>query len=83
MAALIGRRVWVRDGAHRLFLNLFVLLLAPSSLYCKSTCVAIAQDGARELEGRLDRREGFTPGSERVLLPNQFTPESLLDILKD
>src|SRR5690606_611404 len=35
MASLLGRRVWVRDGAGKLYPNLFVLLLGPSSLYRK------------------------------------------------
>jgi hypothetical protein len=83
MSAILGRRAWIRDGAGRLFTNLFVLLLGPSSLYRKSTCVGIAQDCAMQLEGSPDpRTEGSAPGSERILLPNQFTPESLLDILQ-
>ena len=60
-----------------------MLLLAPSSLYRKSTCVGIGQDMARALEGPPDpRSETGKPGTERILLPNQFTPESLLDILQ-
>ena len=80
MAALVGRRVWVRDGASSLYLNLFVLLLAPSSLYRKSTCMAIGQDLARALEGP-DQRLHVAP--RRLLYPSQFTPESLLDILEE
>ncbi len=79
MAALMGRRVWVRDGAAPLYPNLFVLLLAPSSLYRKSTCVAIGQDLARALEGH----ERPDAPARRILYPSQFTPESLLDILEE
>ena len=82
MAALVGRRVWVRDGAQQLFCNLFVLLLAPSSLYRKSTCVGIAQELGRKLEGRPDPHQEPARDAQ-VFLPQQFTPESLLDILKD
>src|SRR5262245_61869259 len=79
MAAALGRKVYLRDGAAKLFPNLFVLLLGPSSLYRKSTCVGNAQDSARELEGVPEIHDARTPpGSERLLLPNQFTPESLL-----
>lgn len=84
IAAVLGRNVWLQDGAHRLHPNLFTLLLAPSSLYRKSTCVGIVQDVLRTLEGPSDRRhEGdAAPGNERILLPQQFTPESLLEILQ-
>src|SRR5690606_28183816 len=67
MASLLGRRVWVRDGAGKLYPNLFVLLLGPSSLYRKSTCIGIAQDSARSVEGPPDQRtENARPGSERI-----------------
>jgi hypothetical protein len=76
MGTVLGRRVWLQDGAQPLYLNLFTLLLAPSSLYRKSTTVAHGQDVIRDLEARADR-------STRLLFPNQFTPESFLEILKD
>lgn len=81
--AAAGSAELARTVRPYLYLNLFVLLLAPSSLYRKSTCVAIAQDCARSIEGRPEREEEALPGSEKILYPNQFTPESLLDILKD
>lgn len=80
MAAILGRRVWMRDGATQLFPNLFILLLAPSSLYRKSTCIGIGQDMARAMEGRGD---GPDARPARLLYPGQFTPESLLDILEE
>src|SRR5262245_11199400 len=75
MAAMVGRRIWVRDGALQLFPNLFTLLLAPSSLYRKSTCVQHGQDVVRDLEAQQER-------GTRVLFPQQFTPESFLEILQ-
>lgn len=78
MAAVLGRRVWVQDGAQRLYPNLYVLLLAPSSLYRKSTCIAIGRALARDLEAA----EAGGATTHPLLYPGQFTPESLLDILE-
>jgi hypothetical protein len=78
MAAIVGRRVWLRDGAINLYPNLFVVLLAPSSLYRKSTCISIGHDLGRAMEGRDE-----SGASSRLLYPGQFTPESLLDILDE
>ena len=78
MASTVARKVWIRDGAQQLFLNLFVLLLAPSSLYRKSTCVGHGTDLIRALEDPMPN--GDRVG--RILYPQQFTPESFLEILQ-
>jgi hypothetical protein len=86
IAAVLGRRVWLQDGPQRLYPNLFTLLLAPSSLYRKSTCTGIATGVLRALEGPPDPRheaEDGRPGAERLLFPNLWTPESLLEILQN
>src|SRR3954464_6142227 len=78
IAAAVGRNVWIQDGAQPLFLNLFVLLLAPSSLYRKSTCVGHGTELVRTLEDPAP--DGGRLG--RILYPQQFTPESFLEILQ-
>lgn len=76
MATALGRRVWIRDGALNLYLNLYCLLLAPSSLYRKSTTVGHGQELIHDLEAQAER-------GKSLLFPNQFTPESFLEILKE
>ena len=64
MAAAVARNVWIQDGAQQLFLNLFVLLLAPSSLYRKSTCVGHGTELIRTLE---DSHPGWRPARPHPL----------------
>lgn len=67
LAASIGNRCWIRHGERRLYPNLWVLLLAPSSAFRKSTSISIAQ---RVLSG-----VGAT------IYPSEFSAEALVKIL--
>lgn len=51
-------------------LNLYILLLAPSTFYRKTICLDIANDYLREV-------------NEDLCLPESFTPEALFSILKE
>lgn len=54
---------------RKIHLNLYLLLLAPSTFCRKSTCTDIASDYLREVD----------PG---LLLPESFTPEAMYNILQ-
>lgn len=54
---------------RKIHLNLYLLLLAPSTFCRKSTCTDIVSDYLREINSDL-------------LLPESFTPEALYDILQ-
>jgi hypothetical protein len=51
-------------------LNLYILLLAPSTFYRKTICLDIASDYMKEI-------------NEKLCLPESFTPEALFSILAD
>lgn len=68
LATALGRRVWMRTGDDLLFPNLWMVILAPSSFYRKSTCLSI---GAKILN-RID---------SRILLPADWTREGLIALL--
>lgn len=54
----------------RTHLNLYILLLAPSTFYRKTVCLDIANDYLREV-------------NEDLCLPESFTPEALFSILQE
>lgn len=68
LATALGRKVWMRTGDEQLFPNLWMVILAPSSFYRKSTSLAI---GAKMLN-RID---------SRILLPADWTREGMIALL--
>jgi len=69
MAAIIGRRVSVSFGATPLSLNLYVTLLGGSSFLHKTTLISISK--------RL-----ISAVKSDIILPDDFTPERLVDVLQ-
>jgi hypothetical protein len=69
LSAVVGRNVTARFGPHRVTPNQFVCILGQSSLFRKSTMITIAQQLV----------EAVRPD---CVLPNEFTPEKLLDLLQ-
>ncbi|MCH7823390.1 MAG: DUF3987 domain-containing protein [Acidobacteria bacterium] len=65
-----GRKIWLDRGHGRLYPNVWVLILAPSSFYRKSTAISQAEHLL------WDYRDGV------YLLPNEASPEKFLDNLK-
>jgi len=65
LSAVLGRNVYIPFGAQKIFPNLWLILLAPSSVFRKSTCISMG----RRILHRVD---------SSLILPNEFTPESLL-----
>jgi Protein of unknown function (DUF3987) len=74
IAATVENRVYIPFGGDRIYSNLWVLILGPSSFFRKSSCV----NKARKTIGRLQA------GSERgPLLPDEFSREALLKHLSE
>jgi hypothetical protein len=73
VATVLEHRVWLPFGGDRIFPNLWILLLGPSSFYRKSTCIS----KARKTIGNV-----FAPSSDddarSPILPDEFSRESLL-----
>jgi len=69
ISSVLEKKVFLRFGDKRLYPNLWVLFIAPSSLFRKSTSISIVKN----LLVRIN--EG------KYILPNEFTPEALLEIL--
>lgn len=69
LAAVVGRNVTVPHGAHPLALNLYVAVLGSSSFLHKTTCIAIS-------------KRFVTAVKPDICLPDDFTPERLIDLLQ-
>jgi hypothetical protein len=70
LSAVLGRNVFIPFGAQKIFPNLWVILLAPSSVFRKSTCIHMGRDILHKLD-------------DSLIQANEFTPESLLAGLVD
>ena len=69
MASVIGNQVYIPFGDSRIYTNIWAVLLAPSSLYRKTTAINI---GKKLL---------YRANSEAIF-PNESTPEALYDLLE-
>ncbi len=69
LSAALGNQVYFRFGDLNIYPNLWVILLAPSSAFRKSTAIGI---GKRVL----------SHACPEVILPNEFTQEKLLQVLQ-
>ena len=69
LSTVIGNRVYLPWGDGRLYPNLWVAIIAPSSIYRKTTAIRIACNLIRHVE-------------ETKILPDEFSPESLLSTLE-
>lgn len=70
LATALGNKVWFQFGDQRIFPHLWLILLAPSSRFHKSTALGIGH--------RLLNRV-----SQDIVYPTEFSPEELLRILSD
>lgn len=64
LAAVLGRRIYLPFGDGTLFPNVWIVLLAASSTFHKSTALSIGGRVLRHVD-------------EQVIFPNEFTPEVL------
>lgn len=69
LGSVCGRKVWFQLGNQRLFPNLWVILVAPSSRYRKSTAICIGQSLLRSLD-------------KDLVYPLEFTQEAFLELLE-
>jgi hypothetical protein len=70
ISTVLNRHVYLRYGVHNLYPNLYVVLLGKSTVMRKSA----ALDMARYL---------IPSFNEKLILPNDFTPEGLFNLLTD
>ena len=70
MAAACSRRVYLPFGAQKIFPNLWIILIAPSSRFKKSTALSI---GSRIINA----------SSLDVTYPNEFSREAMMGILEN
>lgn len=68
LSAVVGSKVFLPFGAQNIYPNLWIVLLAPSSYYRKSTCLAL---GSRIIRGL----------NEELILPDEFSRERLVENL--
>lgn len=69
LSTIIGNRVYLPWGDGQLYPNLWIAIIAPSSIYRKTTAIRIACNLVRHVE-------------EKKILPDEFSPESLLHVLE-
>jgi len=69
LSATIGNKIFFRFGHQRILLNLWIVLLAPSSLYRKTTAINIGKYILREID-------------ENIILPDEFSHEKILEVLQ-
>ncbi len=70
LSMVIGNKIYIQFGSQRIYPNLWLILIAPSSLYRKSTIL----HNCRSLVEKVN---------PEMILPNEITPEALLDTLQD
>ncbi len=70
LATALGNKVWFQFGDQRIFPHIWLILLAPSSRFHKSTALGIGH--------RLLNRV-----SQDIVYPTEFSPEEFLRILSD
>lgn len=74
LSTILARKVFLWQGHKRVFPNLWLIVIAPSSFYRKSFSLSISDDilrGVTELTG------------DRYILPREFSREKLVSILSE
>ncbi len=70
ISAVLGRKVYLPIGANYVYPNLWVTLVAPSSLYRKSTAISIG----KRLLMNID---------EGIVFPDEYSPEQLVGTMAE
>ena len=71
LGAIAGHNFYIRGAiGNRIYPNLYILIVAPSTLYRKSTAISIAEKVVRMYD-------------KVLVYPAEFTPEQLLHILQN
>ena len=81
IAAVLERRVYIEYGPTNIYPNLYLALIAPSSLFYKTS----AQTPAKRLLAKHQTFRNAKGGRREssLVLPREFSPESLFDILSE
>jgi hypothetical protein len=69
LSAVVGNNIHLPFGPWRIYPNLWIVLLAPSSIFRKSTVITIV-------------RKIITAVDNTIILPNEFTPEVLVSSME-
>lgn len=70
IAAALGNKVWFRGyGNRKAYPNIWLVLLAPSSFFRKTTCLNMGKSIIQEVDRKL-------------ILPSEFSPEALASTLQ-
>jgi len=70
IATVLGRQVYLKYGVFNLYPNLYIVLLGKSTVMRKTACLNLAKHIIRKFNNGL-------------ILPNDFTPEGLFNLLND
>lgn len=70
IATVLGRQVYLKYGVYNLYPNLYVVLLGKSTIMRKTACLNMAKHIIKK----------FNP---ELILPNEFSPEGLFNLLTD
>src|SRR3990167_5799800 len=70
LSTVINRNVWLSQGHKKIYPNLWMLIIAPSSFYRKSYTLSIGEDLVREIDTSL-------------VLPREFSHEKLIESLQE
>lgn len=70
LATALGNNVYLERGNKKIYPNMWVIILGPSSAFRKSTVLSIGKDLLRRV-------------CENTLLPEEFSQEKLLALLQD
>jgi hypothetical protein len=72
VGVLLGRNVSFPFGGQTIYPNFYMVLIAPSSMYRKSTALSIASKVIKKAQNPTDRK----------ILPSEFSHEKLVEILQ-
>ena len=72
LSTVIGRKLFIWQGYKRIFPNIWLIIVAPSSFYRKSYSLGIAENVLRDLKEKTQ---------ESYILPREFSHERFVEIL--
>lgn len=74
LSTVLGRKIYFWQGHRKIFPNLWLIIIAPSSFYRKSYSLGIAENILRQVQAKTD---------EKYILPREFSHERFVEILAD
>jgi hypothetical protein len=71
VSCALGRRVWVDMGTYSIYPNFYIVLVAGSGRFRKSTSIGVIENVLRELKPKVN------------IIAQKITPEGLIDAVRD